>query len=81
MLEESVSLPVSDDITWADFVQLSQVKNVLLMNPTMRLLDVSPWDMPASFTDEEQRQRQNLNMKTTESSDLYEETDNHSDLA
>jgi hypothetical protein len=81
MLEETLDLPVSDDISWQDFAQLSAVKNLLLLNPSMQLIDITPWDMPASFTDEEMRQRQNSYMKNTESTDSYEETDNHSDLA
>jgi len=41
MLEETVTLPVSDDISWQDFVQLAAVKNILLINPSMQLVDIS----------------------------------------
>jgi hypothetical protein len=53
MLEESLDLPVSDDISWQDFTQLSKVKDLLLLNPSMTLLDVTPDGMPSWYTDEQ----------------------------
>ena len=53
MLEETVDLPVEDSISWHDFSQLSKVKHLLLMNPTMRLHDVTPDGMPSWYTDEQ----------------------------
>ena len=86
MLEETLDLPVTDDITWQDFVKLSKVKDLLLLNPTMRLHDVTPDGMPSWFTDEQIllitlehqgiRKRQNQSGATVyedlESSDLEE---------
>ena len=87
MLEETLDLPVTDDITWQDFVKLSRVKDLLLMNPTMRLHDVTPDGMPSWYTDDQLlqitlhhqgiRKRQNQSGATVyedlESSDLEEE--------
>jgi hypothetical protein len=53
MLEETLDLPVSDDISWQDFTQLTKVKNLLLLNPTMKLHDVTPDGMPSWYTDEQ----------------------------
>ena len=61
-LESTLDLPVDDTITWADFVQLRAVKELLLLHPHMTLIDVTPEDMPDSFTDAEQQQRQLANM-------------------
>jgi len=61
-LEETLDLPVDDTITWADFVNLRSVKELLLLHPHMTLIDVTPEGMPDSFTDAEQQQRQLANM-------------------
>lgn len=53
MLEETVDLPVEDSITWQDFSQLAKVKDLLLLNPTMRLHDVTPDGMPSWYTDDQ----------------------------
>jgi hypothetical protein len=55
MHEEQLDLPVTDNITWADFINLRQVRDCLLMHPSMRLLDVTPDGMPNIYTDEQQR--------------------------
>jgi hypothetical protein len=62
MLEETLDLPVQPEITWSDFESLAQVKNLMLLNPTMTLLDVTPDGMPDRFTDEQQLTRQLANM-------------------
>lgn len=54
MLEHELDLPVTPEITWQDFVQQRAVKDLLLMNPTMRLQDITPDGMPKEFTEEEQ---------------------------
>ena len=53
MTEHTLELPVTPEISWPDFEQLSQVKDLLLQNPSMRLHDVTPDGMPSWFTDEE----------------------------
>ena len=53
MLEHTVDLPVTPEITWQDFEQLTPVRELLLLNPTMRLQDVTPDGMPKEFTDDE----------------------------
>ena len=53
MLEQTLDLPVEDSISWHDFSQLSRVKDLLLLNPTMRLHDVTPDGMPDWYTDEQ----------------------------
>jgi hypothetical protein len=62
MIEELLDLPVEPEISWSDFLSLSQVKNLLLLNPTMTLLDVTPNGMPDTFTDEEKMRRQLFSM-------------------
>ena len=62
MTEHTLDLPVTPEITWHDFERLEQVQNLLLMNPTMRLHDVTPDGMPDWFTDEEQMLNQKANM-------------------
>jgi hypothetical protein len=62
MHEETLDLPVEDTIGWEDFVQLSLVRECLLMHPAMKLLDVTPHGMPDWFSDAEQQQRQLANM-------------------
>jgi hypothetical protein len=57
-----MELPVSPEITYHDFERLELVKELLLLNPTMRLQDVTPDGMPDKFTDEEQMSRQIANM-------------------
>lgn len=53
MSEHTLELPVTDEIKWHDFVRLEQVRELLLLNPTMWLQDVTPEGMPDSFSDEE----------------------------
>jgi hypothetical protein len=54
MLEETLTLPITDQATWDEFKSLAAVKNLLLLNPTMTILDVTPDGMPDRFTDEQQ---------------------------
>ena len=61
-IEESLDLPVDDTANWAEFISMSAVKELMLMNPTMTIVDVTPDGMPASFTDEERMRRQLSNM-------------------
>lgn len=49
--EETLDLPVSDDISWQDFVQLTLVKNLLLSAPSMQLIDITPEGMPDRFSE------------------------------
>jgi len=79
MLEYTLDLPVDPEITWKDFEGLSQVKNLLLLNPTMKILDVTPEGMPDRFTDEQQMLNQFHNMGIKRSRNekgvsVYEET-------
>jgi hypothetical protein len=53
MLEQTVDLPVEDSITWHDFTQLSKVKDLLLLNPSMTLWDVTPDGVPDRYTEEQ----------------------------
>jgi hypothetical protein len=62
MTEHDLDLPVTPEITYYDFERLKEVKELLLMNPTMRLHDVTPDGMPDWFTDEEMMARQKANM-------------------
>lgn len=80
MLEQQVSLPVEDTITWADFVSLRSVRDCLLLHPTMRLIDVTPGGMPDTFTDEQSRELQLTRMglrksTTTKGAPQYEHFD------
>ena len=54
MLEYTLDLPVTPEITWQDFESLTPVRELLLLNPTMCLQDVTPDGMPDQFTDDEQ---------------------------
>jgi nicotinic acid phosphoribosyltransferase len=45
---------LKDQATWDEFVSMRAVKSLLLLNPTMRILDVTPDGMPDRFTDEQQ---------------------------
>jgi hypothetical protein len=62
ILEESLDLPVEDTAQYNEFIALPAVKELLMMNPTMQLVDVTPDGMPDSFTDEERMRRQLENM-------------------
>ena len=62
MTEHDLDLPVTAEITWHDFEQLALVKDLLLMNPTMRLHDVTPDGMPDRFTEDEWTILQKANM-------------------
>ena len=54
MLEETLDLPVEDTISWTDFVQLRLVKDLLLTNPSMEIIDITPVGMPNSYSAEQQ---------------------------
>ena len=62
MLEQTLDLPVDDTANYSEFMSMSAVKDLLIMNPTMTLVDVTPDGMPDSFSDEERMRRQLLNM-------------------
>jgi hypothetical protein len=62
MQEHDLDLPVTPEITYYDFERLKEVKELLLLNPTMQLQDVTPHGMPDRFTDEEMMSRQKANM-------------------
>jgi len=66
-LEECLDLSVEDTITWADFINLTAVKDLLLLHPHMTLVDVTPDDMPNWFTDSEflSRQLNHFGLKVT----------------
>ena len=68
MLEHSLDLACTDGATWAEFIALPAVKDLQLMNPTMKILDVTPDGMPDWFSDAEQQSRQlaNMGMKKTQ---------------
>ena len=55
MLEETLDLPVEDTITWHDFSQLRLVKDLVLANPSMQIIDITPEGMPDIFTQEQHR--------------------------
>jgi hypothetical protein len=61
MLEQSLDLPITDDATYEQFMQLASVKELLLMNPTMTILDVTPDGMPDWFSDGDMMLRQLTN--------------------
>ena len=84
MLESTVDLPVTDDISWHDFSQLSQIKHLLMLNPSMRLHDVTPDGMPSWYTDDQllriQLQHQGLRKSQADTgATVYEDLDS-SDL-
>jgi hypothetical protein len=54
MLEETLDLPVEDTISWHDFVQLRLVRDLLLSNPSMEIIDITPAGMPNSYSAEQQ---------------------------
>jgi hypothetical protein len=86
MSEHTLQLPVSSDIQWHDFVALSQVKNLLLMNPTMTILDVTPEGMSDRFTDEQMMANQlaAMGIKTTKNQKgitVYESDSDSDDVA
>jgi hypothetical protein len=62
MQEHDLDLPVTPEITYHDFLNLKEVKELLLLNPTMSLQDVTPDGMPDRFTDEEIMSNQRANM-------------------
>ena len=68
LIEESLRLPISQEATWDDFMAMRSVRDLLLMNPTMTVIDVTPEGMPAWFTDEQQltRQLQNMGIKKSQ---------------
>ena len=62
MQEHSLDLPVTPEITYYYFERLELVKDLLLMNPTMQLLDVTPEGMSDWFSDEQLLINQRANM-------------------
>ena len=68
MLEHSLDLPITDNANYDEFMQLESVRDLLLMNPTMRVQDVTPDGIPDWFSDAEQQSRQlaNMGMKKTQ---------------
>jgi hypothetical protein len=42
---EMISLSVTPEIAWDDFVALKAVKELLLLNPGTEILDITPEDM------------------------------------
>jgi hypothetical protein len=74
MLEHTMDLPVTPEITWDDFVQQRAVKDLLLENPTMWLQDVTPDGMPDKFTDEQELEITKANNPST-SKEIYEDSD------
>jgi hypothetical protein len=62
MTEHTLDLPVTPEITYYDFERLKEVKELLLLNPTMRLQDVTPDGMPDRLTDDEIMSNQKANM-------------------
>jgi hypothetical protein len=62
MSEHTLDLPVSPETTYYDFERLPQVRELMLLNPTMTLHDVTPDGMPDRYTDEEIMSRQRANM-------------------
>ena len=62
MQEHDLDLPVTPEITYYDFERLKEVKELLLLNPTMRLQDVTPDGMPDRYTDDEIMSNQKANM-------------------
>ena len=82
--EETLSLPVSAEIAWEDFICLFDVKNLLLEHPTMWLQDVTPDGMPDRFTDEQhlRNQLEHQGIRKTfnnQGAPRYEEVDNTTD--
>ena len=85
MLEHTLNLPITDQATWDDFVSMSAVRELLLMNPTMTILDVTPDGMPDRFNDGESLliQLGHMGLKKTQNAlgaTEYEEIDVNSDL-
>ena len=62
MLEQTLDLPVDDTANYSEFMSMRAVKELMLMNPTMTIIDVTPDGMPDTFSDEERMRRQLLNM-------------------
>lgn len=62
MQEHELDLPVTPEITYRDFERLPRIQELLLMNPTMKLHDVTPEGMPDRYTDEEWLILQKANM-------------------
>jgi hypothetical protein len=62
IIEESLDLPVDDTANYSEFMSMRAVRELMLMNPTMTIIDVTPDGMPNSFTDEERMRRQLENM-------------------
>ena len=62
IIEESLDLPVDDTAQYNEFIALPAVRELMLMNPTMTIIDVTPDGMPDTFSDEERMRRQLTNM-------------------
>jgi hypothetical protein len=85
MLEHCLVLPITDQATWDEFMSMRAVKELLLLNPTMRIIDVTPDGMPDRYTDEQQLTNQLSNMGIKRSRNLkgvsvYESEDSEVDL-
>jgi hypothetical protein len=53
MQEHTLDLPVEPEITWQDFVNLAEVRELRLQDPSMWLQDVTPQGMPDSYSEED----------------------------
>ena len=62
MLTHTLELAVTPEITWQDFERLEQVRELLLLNPTTHLQDVTPDGMSDWFSDEQLMWNQIANM-------------------
>ena len=84
VIEETMDLPVADTVTWEEFEQVAEVKELLLTNPSMRIIDITPEGMPRLFTDGEatliQLRHMGLRQKVTDKGQLaYENIDEDCD--
>lgn len=73
MQEHDLDLPVTPEITYHEFLGIKEVKELLIMNPTMQLQDVTPEGMPDWFSDEEFLQRQKSNFVDSLDAVVYNE--------
>lgn len=53
LFDESITLPVSMEITWEDFVNLRPVKELLSSYVNCEIVDITPEGMPDKFTEAE----------------------------
>jgi hypothetical protein len=81
MLEETLNLPITDQANYEEFMAMRAVRDLLLVNPTMTILDVTPDGMPDWFSDGEslKRQLEHMGLKKTQNAlgaTEYEDIDN-----